>query len=133
MRRDTAQDKNGNLDVSEIQVAFKRALAISQDVQARSRDAMSIVTTWQQRSVQAKDLADQTQEYEDEKKRLASIQNGQGQALADQLGSFFSVSKGNGVIVSAQRELLWLMCTLCRPPPLRVVELLTHSQSSYQP
>mmetsp|Transcript_61748 Transcript_61748/g.122057 ORF Transcript_61748/g.122057 Transcript_61748/m.122057 type:complete len:326 (-) Transcript_61748:184-1161(-) len=98
MRRDTAQDKNGNLDVSEIQVAFKRALAISQDVQARSRDAMSIVTTWQQRSVQAKDLADQTQEYEDEKKRLASIQNGQGQALADQLGSFFSVSKGNGVI-----------------------------------
>jgi len=107
------KDKSGNLELSELKVAFKRALALSQDVQARTMDAMTWVTTWQQRSSQANDLADQTQEYEDEKKRLAFQQNTQGQVLVDKLGSFFSVTKGNGLLVSVLGENLGLICKLC--------------------
>ena len=102
------QDKSEKLEISELKVAFKRALAIAQDVESRTSDANVQVNMWLEHKKQAIDLAEQTGEFEEEKQRLADMQAAKGQSLMEKLG------KKTGTIVSARAT---HPAKHCSPPP----------------
>ena len=103
MRLDIVQDKSEKLEIAELKVAFKRALAQAQDVESRTSDAQVQVNMWLEHKKQAADLAEHTAEFEEEKQRLTDMQAAKGQSLMEKLG------KKAGTIVNAHASHLELL------------------------
>jgi len=79
-------DKSEKLELAELKVAVKRALAMAQDVDSRTSDAQVQVNMWLEHKKQALELAEQTAEYEEEKQRCAEMKAAKGESLMEKLG-----------------------------------------------
>ena len=123
VRLDMVQDKSEKLELSELKVAVKRALAMAQDVESRISDAQVQVNMWHEHKKQALELAEQTAEYEEEKQRCADMQAAKGESLMEKLGKKSStivrarLTTGAPVASVALVSLLWLFAPPTPPVP----------------